>query len=286
MSTDDLFVTNIEEILEILDDAKRVLLYDTVAISSHKLAYRRSRSLLLPYFQKPGDVVIMTRTIQKELEEGDETGEYRSYLQNFAPILVVKEADFIKILEEDYHPMQAKNKLKDACSEAFSTIQPLQKAIQELDRNRLEVRALDLYDSIFASNNDVNKGEYSLLWLSLVLRKRLANELNIRFIGMDSDLFVIVERCYFTPEKILDVSGRHGEVDIVSTETLLQGVYRLNGSEKELTNLTHAFRHDQHRRIWVREINVGIPSRMPIRKAMINGEFVDLVTKKQIEVVY
>lgn len=286
MSTDDLFVTNIEEILEILDDAKRVLLYDTVAISSHKLAYRRSRSLLLPYFQKPGDVVIMTRTIQKELEEGDETGEYRSYLQNFAPILVVKEADFIKILEEDYHPMQAKNKLKDACSEAFSTIQPLQKAIQELDRNRLEVRALDLYDSIFASNNDVNKGEYSLLWLSLVLRKRLANELNIRFIGMDSDLFVIVERCYFTPEKILDVSGRHGEVDIVSTETLLQGVYRLNGSEEELTNLTHAFRHDQHRRIWVREINVGIPSRMPIRKAMINGEFVDLVTKKQIEVVY
>jgi hypothetical protein len=182
--------------------------------------------------------------------------------------------------------MQAKNKLKDACSEAFSTIQPLQKAIQELDRDRFEVRALDLYDSIFASNNHANKGEYSLLWLSLVLRKRLANELNIRFVGMDRDLFVLVERCYFTPEKILDVSGRHGEVDIVSTETLLQGVYRLNGSEEELTNLTHAFRHDQHRRIWVREINGGIPSRMPIRKAMINGEFVDLVTKKQIEVVY
>ena len=286
MSDQNLFVTDMDEILDILDDAKRVLLYDTVAVSSHKLSYLRSGRLLLPFFGREGDVVLITETVRKELEEGDGSGEYRQYLQHFAPVLVVRESELIQILEQDYHPQHARKKLKEACLDAFSTIQPLHKGVQELELPRFEVRALDQFDSLFASHNNANKGEYSLLWLSAVLRKRPIHDLEIRFLGMDQDLFAIVERCYFTPEKMLDAAHAHARIDIVSTETMLQGVYRLNGSAVQLIDFTEAFRLDQQRRVWVRENDGGILARLPVRKTMINEEFSHDVIHHQIEVVY
>ncbi|CAM4322220.1 hypothetical protein L1N85_15270 [Paenibacillus alkaliterrae] len=194
--------------MDTLETIPKACLYDTAAISKHELVFFRNGLQLHREFVGTHPIII-TNTILDELRFYEDTEErYAGYLKQFEKIILIDETTFVKYFYEMYSPKQRSlTKYKGCAIRSFRTIHPLAEAIHNTHSEQAENRIIDLFNTYFSSGK--NKGEYSLLWLSNMLRD-VFPRLAITFIGIDRDLFHIVDY----------------EIRILSNDSILQALLR------------------------------------------------------------
>lgn len=275
-----MFITDFDVIMDTLEKSPKVFLYDTVAISKHELAFFRNGQHLPKEFVGNHPIII-TNTILDELKFNEDTeGRYANYLKQFEQILLIDESMFVKFFYEIYIPKQRSlAQYKESAIRSFRTIQPLAEAINKIHPDQVEDRIIGLFNTHFSSGK--NKGEYSLLWLSNVIRV-VFPKLSITFIGIDRDLFKIVDHCYFRFENItLEIQSK-GEIHILSNDSMLQALLRRG---QQIESLIDIYR-DEARKTLYKEINVGITAPKVNEGAISNQEFLDKLKHGRIEIIY
>ncbi|WP_019914101.1 hypothetical protein [Paenibacillus sp. HW567] len=274
-----MIITDFEEITDILDSSPRAFLYDTVAISRHELAYFRHGVSMSQSFIN-NDVVILTQTILDELKFSEDTGRYTNFLQQFPKIILIDETSLIDYFHEMYVPKQrALSQYKNCAIRSFQSIQSLVDSIKHIETDEIERRVMDLFLTYFSSGK--NKGEYSLLWLSNMLCE-IFPKISIFFIGLDRDLYNIVNHCYHRFKDIGSEIRSPYDVRVLSDELMLQALLRRGES---IDSLVGCYR-DEVRKVLYKEISGGITAPKTIEGAMDNPLFLERLKQGTIEVIY
>jgi|GEM_PF-3199962 len=274
-----MFITDFAEIIDILDASPRAYLYDTAAISRHELAFFRY-GLTMPQAFIRDDVVIVSPTILDELKFSEDTGRYHRFLQQFPRIIVIDERTMVPYFHELYAPRQrALSHYKYCAIRAFQTIQPLADALRHADPGDIEQTAWDGYLTYFADGR--NKGEYALLWLSAMLGD-IFPRLALTFIGLDRDLYNIVDHAYYRFADIGSEIRSRRNVRILSDDVMLQALLRRG---EAIDSLAAGYR-DEARRVLYKEISDGIMAATMTEGAWSNPLFVERLQQGRIEVIY
>lgn len=275
-----MFITDFDVIMDTLEKSPKAFLYDTVAISKHELAFFRNGQQLPKEFVGNHPIII-TNTILDELKFNEDTeGRYSNYLKQFEKILLIDETMFVKFFYEIYIPKQRSlAQYKESAIRSLRTIQPLAEAISKIHPHQAEDRIIGLFNTYFSSGK--NKGEYSLLWLSNVIRV-VFPKLSITFIGIDRDLFKIVDHCYFRFENITLELQSKGEIHILSNDSMLQALIRRG---QQIDSLIDIYR-DESRKALYKEINDGITARKVNEGEISNQEFLEKLKLGRIEIIY
>ncbi|MCD1261164.1 hypothetical protein B5M42_020385 [Paenibacillus athensensis] len=265
--------------MDILDASPRAFLYDTVAKSRHELAFFR-HGYRMPQAFTGDDVIIVSQTILDELKFNEDTGRYREFLRQFPRIIVIDERSIIRYFYELYTPKQrAQNHYKNCTIRSFQTIQDLAHSLRQTEPGDIEKKAFDLYLTYFAEGK--NKGEYSLLWLSVMLREIFPN-LSITFIGLDRDLYHLVDNTYFRYHDLgSEIRSRHN-VQILSDDSMLQALLRRG---EPIDALVDAYR-DENRKVLYKEISHGITASTITESSFNNSLFLNELKQGRIEVIY
>ena len=274
------FVTELEEIIDIILDRQNIYFYDTSAISIHEKAYFRHNETLFLNYIKDAPILI-TDVIAKEmrlLEDVDQ--RYIKYLSRFQTVLYVEEQQLYELLKVEFASKQAKQRFLIASDKAFSCIQPLQETVRNARESFLNAEniILDDYISFFISNNDKNHGEMSLLWASCVINQ-LCGKLTITFIGVDNDLFSYVEQCCLLGK------NKDYNIYIMSNETLLQIDHTQHQDSQKLQELVEIYRNE-HRKVLYFDRKDGIMHLVRQSNKLSNQEIIDKITYNQIQIVY
>lgn len=283
-----LFLTDIEEISDVIYNSEQVFLYDTVAISSHENVFYNHEKNLLRHFEKNIYPIIVTDTIAKEMRilEGDNE-RYLNYLAQFNKLLFIKEENFFDLIQLDYEKNGARAQFLVASEKAFSDIQPLKSAILEIKKSKFstaEFSVLEEYNSFFNKYKDKNKGEISLLWLSNILGV-IAPTVRVNFIGMDNDLYRYVNRCYFSysydpnPKKPRDIM-------ISSNDTLVQAIHTMaDVIQEEFSMYLNLYRNPDRAVLFFEKID-GLKSHQLKKRKFQNNDVENLILESKIEIVY
>lgn len=277
------FITDIEEILDILYEEGQVYLYDTSAISSHELIFNNQQDLTFCMYTQ-GYPILITDTIAKEMRLiEDEDLRYLSYLSKFRKVLYVKEENLLDLLKVDYELNAAKRKFLIASERAFSSIQSLREKVKEAKQHfsRAEQLISSAYYSFFSENEDENRGELSLLWVSTII-EQLPGTTKVTFVGMDHDLYEFVERSYFSTTKASPFSN---EITFLSNDTLLQSNYRNNTDQKELAKLIPMYREPDRKTRYHRKVNKVLNLNRQKEK-ISNDLFLQVLIHDEIEIIY
>jgi hypothetical protein len=283
IQTETSFVTDIEEIVDILYETKQVYLYDTSAVSSHELAYKNHHDLTFHTYTQ-GLPILMTDTIAKEMRlVEDKDFRYLTYLSQFSKVLYIKEENLIDLLKVDYELTAARSKFLIASERAFSSIQWLKERVKNAKQHFLksEQMIFSAYHSFFSENEDANRGELSLLWVSTVI-EQLPGKTNVTFVGLDHDLYDFVERSYFSTTK---ASAFSNDLTFLSNDTLLQSLYRNNLDQEALAQLIPVYRKPDRKTRYLRKIN-KILNLNQQKDKMSNEEFLQLLIRDEIEIIY
>lgn len=283
IQTETSFVTDIERIVDILYDMDQVFLYDTSAVFLHEFLYHYHNDLT---FQKyiQGYPILLTDTIAKEMRlVEDQELRYLSYLSNFNKVLYVKEENLLDLLKVDYEVKAARTKLLIASDRAFTSIQWLKEKVKEAQQqfSKAEQLIYSAYHSFFSENNNENKGELSLLWVSTII-EQLPRKTNITFVGMDHDLYDFVERSYFSTIKTSPFSNH---ITFMSNDTFLQGLYRKNCNQDVLEKLISIYRKSDRKTRYFRKLN-DVLNITQQKEKISNKKFWHLVTDQEIEIIY
>ena len=238
--TETSFITDIEEIVDVLYEMKQVYLYDTSGISSHELAYKNYQDLhFLTYTQNIP--ILITDTIVKEMSlVKDQERRYLNYLSRFSKVLYLKEENLIDLLKVDYELNAARSKFIIASERAFTSIQFLKDRVKETKQyfSKSDQLIFSVYDSFFLENEDANRGELSLLWVSTII-DQLPGRTQVTFVGIDHDLYDFVERSYFSTTKASPFSN---DIYFLSNDTLLYSSYSSNSNQQNFTQLISIYR--------------------------------------------
>lgn len=276
----NIFITDLDDIFGIMDQASQVFLYDTVAISNHEHAFHHYGYHLLKDFIGDASIVI-TDTIYQEMKIGEEVGaRYLRYLREFNRVILIKEEQFFDFFDQMFTPkLQAINRFRICSTKAFEMIQPLAEKIEQLNEHNARIRVIELFKAFFVSGK--NKGEYSLFWLSLVL-KTVFPRLYITFIGADRDLYNIVS--YYLNKQKVHVPTRiiNEKIEIISNDSMLQALIRLG---KDVDELCRVYRNEE-RKLLHKEIILGITSQNIKDLSIKNELFIEKIKQQQIEVLY
>ncbi|MNI00935.1 hypothetical protein D3C73_537530 [compost metagenome] len=275
-----MFITDFNEIMDVLDSSPRTFLYDTVAISKHELAYFRNNLQLSKEFVENNPIII-TQTILDELKFRADTEErYTNFLKQFTKVILINETSFVKYFFEMYSPKQRSlSQYKKSAINSFRTIQPLAEAINNIKLEEAENKIIDLFYTYFSSGK--NKGEYSLLWLSTVICE-VFPKLGITFIGKDRDLYNIVDHCYYRFDSITSEIKSKSEVRILSDDSMLQALLRRGQSIESLVD----YYRDEARKMLYRKIIDGITEPKITEGSMDNQLFLENLNLGQIEIIY
>lgn len=275
-----MFITDFKEIMDILDTSQSVFLYDTAAISVHELAFFR-HGYQLPNEFISNHPIIISQTIVDELRLHEDADlRYSHFFNQFSKVILINEASFVQYFHEMYSPKQRSlAKYQNCTIRSFLTIQSLAEAIKNIPNQQIENKVMDLFTTHFYSGR--NKGEYSLLWLSNLIRDVFPT-LDINFIGLDRDLYRIVDHCYYRFDSIASEIRSRVKVRIFSNDSMLQARIRRGLSIAEIVD---SYR-DPARKVLYREINNGITEHTIIEGAMDNSLFIELLELRRIEVVY
>ncbi|MGG4555161.1 hypothetical protein [Paenibacillus humicus] len=275
-----MFITDFDEIMDILDTSQSVFLYDTAAISVHELAFFRYG------YQLPNEFIqyhpmIITQTIVDELRLSEDADlRYAHFFSQFNKVILIDEATFVHYFHEMYSPKQRSLSKYQGCAiRSFLTIQSLAEAIKNTPSHQIETGVTDLFNTQFY--NGRNKGEYSLLWLSNLIRD-IFPKLDINFIGLDRDLYRIVDHCYYRFDSITSEIRRRARVRIFSNDLMLQARVRKG---LPIAEIVDSYR-DPARKVLYREINNGITEHTIVEGAMDNSLFIELLGLRRVEVVY
>lgn len=276
-----MLITNLDEIIETIEASEGVFLYDSSAVSKHELAFYREGVLLAKHFVEDAPLVI-TNTIYDELKiavEGDH--RYLNYFKQFNKVLLISEENFVTCFHYMYSPKKRSlAKYRISALAAFKTIQPLAEIIKNLNLEEDPGTIIKSFNSAFSSGK--NKGEYSLLWLSKVLRE-VFPALSISFIGTDRDLFRIVDHTYYRFEDIhTELSHNTGKIQILSTDSMLQALAR---QQKGIDALCGICR-DELRKVLFRQINSGITNHTLSNKSIDNRTFKEKISQSLIDIIY
>ncbi|WP_138419860.1 hypothetical protein [Aquibacillus sediminis] len=277
------FITDIEQIVDLLYESDQVYLYDTSAISTHELAFKKYNDLL--FFAYSDDFpVLVTDTIVNEMRLiEDEDYRYLTYLSKFSKVLFVKEENLVELLKIDYEVSASKSKYLIASERAFSNIQWLREKVIEAKRNFSSAEKLvyDAYSKFFEQNSNKNRGELSLLWVSVML-EHIAPKTKITFVGIDDDLYEFVARCYFSPPKFYPFSNN---IFFLSDDKLLQDTYQTTKDQALLLNLMTIYRNaNRATRYHMRENGLMNLNRM--REKINNDDYFSWVVDNKVEIIY
>lgn len=278
------FITDIEEIVDIMSEANQVYLYDTSAISSHELGFFQHHDLSFLRYTE-GSPLILTETILKETRILEDTeNRYSTYFSKFKTVLYIKESDLLELLKVDFETTEAKQKYLIASEKAFSSIQLLKEAVKSTRKQftqKIDVILYAAYDAFFSAAHQTNRGEISLVWLSTII-EHLPGNTRVVFMGIDSDLKDFVERCYMS-------SHRHShfakEITLCSNETLLQSLYKMNRNQQELQRLITIYRNPQRKTYYYKKIK-KVLTLIPQAEKMSNALFLNAVIQEDIEIIY
>lgn len=280
------FITDLEEIVDIILAADQVFLYDTGSIASHERIYHSQEKNLLSYFKKDQDPIILTDTIARELKL---TERNLSYLSQFTNVLYLHEKDFLNLIKIEIESRQATGKYVNASIGAFSDLIPLKQAIQELEHDPNSKMEYDVYEQFkmfFERIGNKNKGEISLLWCSLIIGI-FSPKTPINFVSRDSDLYTFVSRCYMADPYVVTNKPKRF-ISLSSNETLLQSLYALQTlSDEEFWEYLTLYRDEPKRGIIYFEIRNGLKIQSRVQKhSFSNAELRDGLIHKNIEIVY
>ncbi len=275
-------VSDIAKIVALLDQAGCFYLCDTVAVSQFELAYHRHQKNLLGMFVRPDDLIILTDTITAETRMAeDKDDRYMTYLRQFPNVICIKESDFLALLQSEYHPQAAKKKFKALASRVFQYIQPLREQIQRID----EPTTISLcINNLFASRGDKNKGEFMLVWLSALLRE-LYPPKAISFVGYDRDLYQLVHDFHFRNRHLNEELRMRGDIQIVSTDTLLQGLLKTHHPRDEIIELCGIYRNES-RKVLFHHIQNGLRQKALTEGVLPNPVFVERIIQSTVDIVY
>ncbi|TRM10673.1 hypothetical protein FH966_02470 [Lentibacillus cibarius] len=276
------FITDTEEIVDILYEMETVYFYDNSALSPHEMAYNKHHDLLFYNYSENAPILI-TDTIANEMRiMEDHAYRYLSYLSNFRKVLYVKEENLIDLLKVDYEITAARRKFLIASEKAFMSIQWLKERVKESKRSfsTAEKVILCSYQSFFSENNNENRGELSLIWVSAIL-EQLPGNIKVNFVGIDHDLYDFVERSYFT-EKVNTFSN---QIYILSNDTLLQSYYRNTTAYKALASLVPIHRFPNRKTRFHRKINKVLNLNQQ-KKKLTNEDFQRFLVDEEIEIIY
>lgn len=277
------FVTEIEEIVDVLYTEKQVYLYDTSAISSHEIGQKRNQDLTFFNYTE-GAPILLTDTIAKEMRLlEDQDFRYLTYLSNFRKVLYVKEENLFDLLKVDYELTDARKKFIIASERAFSNVLVLKERVREARKSfsRVEQIILSTYQSFFLESRDDNRGEYSLLWVATII-EQLPGKQSVTFTGIDQDLYKIVENSYFSTTKVSHFSSH---ITFLSNDTLLQSLYRKNFDKESLTKLVPIYRKPDRKIFYHYKIS-NILNLQRQNSKISNEEFIRLLIHDEIEVIY
>lgn len=283
IETETSFITDIEEIVDVLYEMKQVYLYDTSAISSHELAYHHHQDLTFNKYTQ-GAPLLLTDTIAKEMRLAeDQDFRYLGYLSKFRQVLYVKEENLIDLLKVDYDLNAAKRKFLIASERAFSSIQWLRERVKDAKQHfaKAEQMLFPAYHTFFSENEDVNRGELSLLWVSTII-EQLPGKTNVTFVGIDHDLYDFVERSYFSTTKASPFSN---DITFLSNDTLLQSHFRNNSIQNDLPRLISIYRKPDRKTRYHRKVNKVLNLNQQKEKISNEG-FLQLLIRDEIEIIY
>jgi hypothetical protein len=276
----NLFITNTNHIMDILDESEQIYLYDTVAISHHELVfYRNGEKILKDFINRDGPIII-TDTILKETRMAEDVEHrYLSYFEALDnKIILINEKEFFNLIDGNFKPKEkAKAKFKECSKKAFQTIQSLAETCNMVSNND-PAAIIKLFGETFMPDR-TNKGEYSLLWLSCIL-KMTNPSLKINFIGVDRDLYSIVDQCYFQKNE----QTQQG-IQILSTDTIVQALYRIEANEELLNKFCWAYRKED-RKVLYQRFHKGILEKHICEDPISNEVFLELTVSNEIVVVY
>lgn len=274
------FITDLEEIIDIILESQHIYVYDTSAISSHEKAFYRHGDLLF-HEQVKNTPILITDVIAKEMRLiEDIEGRYMSYLSQFRTILYVQEQSLLDLLKVEYDNQNAKQNFLIACEKAFSCIQPLRDSVRKA-RGSFSIAEniiFDDYESFFAHHHYKNHGEMSLVWTTCIINQ-IRGKQTITFMGIDQDLFLYVEQCYFTGK------NKANNIYIMSNEALLQSNYIQHQSTENLTKCVDIYRNAD-RRVTYHERNSGILQLTRQCGKFTNDDFINKVCSNEIQIIY
>lgn len=283
IQTDTSFITDVEEIVDLLYETKQVYLYDTSAISSHELAFNHHQDLTFHLYTQ-GSPILITDTIAKEMRLlEDQDNRYLSYLSKFSKVLYVKEEKLLELLKVDYELTAARRKLLIASERAFSSIQTLRECVKEAKQHFLtaEQSIFSSYHSFFLENGNSNRGEVSLLWASTII-EQLPGRTKITFVGLDHDLYDFVIGSYFSSTKASPFSN---DITFISNDTLLQSCFRSNFDQRNVAELIPIYRKLDRKTRYYRKVNKVLNINQQKGK-ISNEEFLQLLIRDEIEIIY
>jgi len=282
IQTETSFITDIEEIVDSLYEAKEVYLYDTSSISLHELGLHNHQDLTFHKYTG-GAPLLLTDTIAKEMRlMEDQEFRYLTYLSNFKKILYLEEKNLIDLLKVDYELTSARSKFLIASERAFDSIQWLKERVRDAKQHfsKVEQMIFSSYHSFFSENEDANRGELSLLWVSTII-EQLPGFTNVTFVGMDHDFYDFVERSYFSTK----VSPFSNAITFLSNDTLLQSYYRNYSDQKDLDKLIPIYRKPDRKTRYHRKVNKVLNLNQQKEK-ISNEEFLQLLINDEIEIIY
>jgi hypothetical protein len=283
IETETPFITDIEQIVDTIYNAERVYFYDTSAISSHEITYKKYNDLLF-FTYSENDPILITETIANEMDLiQDHEYRYLTYLSKFRKVLYVKERDIINLLKVDYETPQARSKFLIASERAFSSIQWLKEKVDEARKNFTEAEQIvtSAFQTFFMKNNNKNKGEVSLLWVSTMV-EHIAPRTKVIFVGIDHDLYDFVERCYFTSVKKRPFADN---IYFLSNDTLLQSYFRKASDIKSLSELIPIYRNPDRKTRFQKRVHKVLNLNQQKEK-ISNEDFFDFVVREEIEIIY
>lgn len=276
------FITDIEEIVDVLYEMQKVYFYDNSALSSHELAYNKHQNLLFFTYSENAPILI-TDSITNEMRIlEDQEYRYLAYLSNFRKVLYVKEENLLDLLKVDYELTAARRKFLIASEKAFLSIQWLKERVKKSKQSfsRAEEIILSSYQSFFLENNNENRGEISLIWVSTIV-EQLPGNIKVNFVGIDHDLYDFVERSYFSNK----VSPFSNQIYILSNDTLLQSYYRNDSDIKILSSLIPIHRMPNRKTRYHQKVN-KILNLNQQKDKISNINFQQLLIDEEIEVIY
>ncbi|EEL47943.1 MULTISPECIES: hypothetical protein [Bacillus cereus group] len=274
------FITDLEEIVDIIIEKQHVYFYDTSAISSHEKAYFHHNKTLFLDFIKDVPIVITDVIVREMRLLEDEDRRYLNYLLQFQTVLYVEEQQLYELLKIEFNSKQAKQKFLIACEHAFSCIQPLKESVRNARSSfaNAENIIFDDYISFFVANHQKNHGEMSLLWTSCIINQ-LRCKLTVTFMGIDRDLFSYVESSYFLGKKKAD------NIYMISNETLLQSDYIQHQNEKIMYQLVEIYRNEKRKVIYYdKKQNILQLTRQSNK--LSNDEIIAKIISNQIQIIY
>lgn len=275
------FITNITQIMDEIDTVERVCLLDTCLISRLENIYHKHNHNVIADFVS-NDPIIITAAVRDELQLANTSLRYDAFFAQFPKVYVIDERDFFSYLATLYSGKQGENLFKKYSAEAFTTIQSFCEYIKNTQQN-VASTIYNEYLQVFSSGK--NKGEYSLLWLTKIIKARHPR-ISIQLGGYDKDLFEIYYDTFIKDTSLSQHRKKNNKLNISSLDGILQGLWRSGQYNKNTIDSYCTYYRDPAKKLYHYKINNGIFSTEINLAAYDNQAFVDGITTDKIVVVF